>query len=125
MNGKYEQLLRVVMQSESVFVPVDYIGEIVECNYVKLLPDLKKNIVGLTLINNVVLPIISFSDATSLPFRGIVIRRDGRNFFLKVDTVSDISEIQIDKVEKTDNDFIVKTNGSKIIDVDSILRFIS
>jgi len=113
------------MQSESIFVPVDYIGEIVECSYVKLLPDLKKNIIGLTLINDVVLPIMSFSDVVSLPFRGIVVRRNGRNFFLKVDIVGSISNIQVGKVEKTDNDFIVKINGNKIIDVDSILRFIS
>jgi chemotaxis signal transduction protein len=124
MDEKNEQLLRIEIQTESMYLPINHIEEIIEIEYIKLLPCMKKNVIGLTLIKNSVLPVISFDENFNLPTVGIVLKNNRRKYFLQVSSVKNISNMNIGNFEKTEHNYILRSGENKIIDTEKISRIL-
>ncbi len=125
MSEKFFNLLSLEIESETVFVDTRHVDEVCEISYVKSLPLQKNKIKGLTLINNNILPVISYSDELKMPVKGIVVKKVSPLFFIAVDGIGSIVEKEIGELRKTDWEFIYESSDIKILDVDEVERHIA
>ena len=125
MSIRNTSLLSLEIESETVFIDMNDIDEICESSYVKSFSTLKENIKGLTLINNNILPVISYSGNIKTPVKGVVVKNIKPIFFLAVESIGTIFQKDVDELEKTDEKFIYKSGEIKLINIKEIERYLA